>query len=156
LPADFHARDECLATLCDARPDIYNHNQETVERLSPVIRPSAKYRRSLDVLTKVKQRRPEMFTKSGLMLGLGETRQELATAMRDLRTAEVDILTVGQYLRPSPEHAPVARYVSPREFDDVAEEARGLGFKAVAAGPFVRSSYNAADVYEAIANQRGR
>jgi len=156
LPADFHARDECLATLCDARPDIYNHNQETVERLSPVIRPSAKYRRSLDVLTKVKQRRPEMFTKSGLMLGLGETRQELATAMRDLRTAEVDILTVGQYLRPSPEHAPVARYVSPREFDDVAEEARGLGFKAVAAGPFVRSSYNAADVYEAIAIQRGR
>lgn len=156
LPADFHARDECLATLCDAGPDIYNHNQETVERLSPVIRPSARYRRTLDVLRKVKHRCPQMFTKSGLMVGLGETRRELSTAMRDLRTADVDILTVGQYLRPSAEHVPVARYVPPEEFDLIAEEARGLGFKAVAAGPFVRSSYNAADVYQAISKRRGR
>ena len=156
LPADFHARDECLATLCDAGPDIYNHNQETVERLSPVIRPSARYRRTLEVLRKVKHRCPEMFTKSGLMVGLGETRQELTTAMRDLRTADVDILTVGQYLRPSARHAPVARYAAPQEFDAIAEEARGLGFKAVAAGPFVRSSYNAADVYQAIEKRRGR
>jgi len=156
LPADFHARDECLATLCDAEPDIYNHNQETVERLSPVIRPSARYGRTLDVLRMVKHRRPEMFTKSGLMVGLGETRGELSTAMRDLRSADVDILTVGQYLRPSAEHTPVARYVPPEEFDAIAEEARGLGFKAVAAGPFVRSSYNAADVYEAIEQRRGR
>ena len=156
LPADFHARDECLATLCDAGPDIYNHNQETVERLSPVIRPSARYHRTLDVLRKVKHRCPEMFTKSGLMVGLGETRQELTTAMRDLRTADVDILTVGQYLRPSAEHTPVSRYVPPEEFDTIAEEARGLGFKAVAAGPFVRSSYNAADVYQTIKKRRGR
>ena len=156
LPADFHARDEPLALLCDAGPDIYNHNQETVERLSPVIRPQANYRRSLDVLRKVRQRRPSMFTKSGLMVGLGETREELTDVMRDLRSVRVDILTVGQYLAPSPAHAPVARYVPPEEFDDIAAEARSLGFRSVAAGPFVRSSYNAADVYEAIDKHRER
>lgn len=156
LPADFHARDECLAILCDAKPDIYNHNQETVERLSLHIRPAARYHRTLDVLRKVKQRDPQMLTKSGLMVGLGETREELHQAMRDLRTASVDILTVGQYLRPSEKHAPVARYVPPDEFESIAEEARDLGFRAVAAGPFVRSSYNAADVYRAIDRQRGR
>ncbi len=156
LPADFHARDDCLATVCDARPDIYNHNQETVERLSPIIRPAARYARTLDVLRKVKQRLPDMFTKSGLMVGLGETRDELRQTMRDLRSADVDILTVGQYLRPSPQHAPVARYYPPSEFDEIAAEARAIGFRAVAAGPFVRSSYNAADVYEAISQRRGR
>jgi lipoic acid synthetase len=155
LPADFHARDEPLAILCDAGPDIYGHNQETVERLSPKIRPQAKYARSLDVLRKVKQLRPRMFVKSGLMVGLGETREELSRAMRDLRGAGADILTVGQYLRPSPAHAPVVRYVPPKEFDEIGAEARGLGFRSVAAGPFVRSSYNAADVYEAIERMAG-
>lgn len=156
LPADFHARDDCLATVCDASPDIYNHNQETVERLSPAIRPAARYRRTLDVLRKVKERLPDVFTKSGLMVGLGETREELHQTMVDLRTVDVDILTVGQYLRPSAKHAPVARYYPPEEFDEIAAEARALGFGAVASGPFVRSSYNAAEVYEAIDRRRGR
>lgn len=156
LPADFHARDELLAILCDANPDIYNHNQETVERLSPAIRPQAKYRRTLDVLRKVKDRLPEVYTKSGLMVGLGETRDELRQTMQDLRNVNVDILTVGQYLRPSEDHAPVARYLPPVEFDEIADEARAMGFLSVASGPFVRSSYNAADVYQAIHQRRGR
>lgn len=155
LPADFHARDELLDIVCEARPDIYNHNQETVERLSPSIRPAARYRRSLDVLRKVKQRLPGVFTKSGLMVGLGETRDEFSQAMRDLRDVDVDILTVGQYLRPSEKHVPVDRYVPPSEFDEIAAEARALGFKSVSCGPFVRSSYNADSVYEAIHARRG-
>lgn len=155
LPADFHARDALLATLCDARPDIYNHNQETVERLSPAIRPQAGYGRSLDVLRKVKRMLSGGFTKSGLMAGLGETREELAQAMRDLRGVGVDILTVGQYLRPSPRHAPVVRYLPPAEFEEIAAEARAMGFRSVAAAPFVRSSYNAREVFEAIETQRG-
>ena len=156
LPADFHARDELLAVLCDAGPDIYNHNQETVERLSPSIRPQARYGRSLEVLRKVKVRMPDVYTKSGLMVGLGETREELYRTMQDLREVGVDILTVGQYLRPTEDHAPVERYVPPAEFDEIAEEAREIGFLSVASGPFVRSSYNAADVYEAIHQRRGR
>ncbi|MBX3395021.1 MAG: lipoyl synthase [Phycisphaerae bacterium] len=156
LPADFHARDDCLQTVCNAGPDIYNHNQETVERLSPAIRPAARYRRTLDVLRKAKEILPHVFTKSGLMVGLGETRDELHQAMRDLRAVDVDILTVGQYLRPSVKHAPVIRYYPPDEFDEIAAEARDIGFKAVASGPFVRSSYNAAEVYEAINQRRGR
>lgn len=154
LPADFHARDELLDLLVDAEPDIYNHNQETVERLSPAIRPQARYARTLEVLRKVKARRPQMWTKSGLMVGLGETREELTTTMTDLRRVGVDILTVGQYLRPSKVHAPVARYYEPSEFDEIADQARTLGFASVASGPFVRSSYNAADVYESIKRQR--
>ncbi|OWY71119.1 lipoyl synthase [cyanobacterium TDX16] len=154
LPADFHARDELLDLLVDAEPDIYNHNQETVERLSPAIRPQARYARTLEVLRKVKARRPQMWTKSGLMVGLGETREELTTTMTDLRRVGVDILTVGQYLRPSKDHAPVARYYEPSEFDEIADQARALGFASVASGPFVRSSYNAADVYESIKRQR--
>ncbi|HWL93483.1 MAG TPA: lipoyl synthase [Phycisphaerae bacterium] len=156
LPADFHARDDCLRTVCDAQPDIYNHNQETVERLSPSIRPAARYGRTLDVLRKAKQMLPQVFTKSGLMVGLGETRDELNQTMQDLRDVDVDILTVGQYLRPSEKHAPVVRYYRPEEFDEIAVGARGMGFRAVASGPFVRSSYNAADVYDAIKERRGR
>lgn len=155
LPADFHARDACLQTLCETRPDIYNHNLETVERLTPHIRPAARYDRSLEVLRKAKRLLPDRFTKSGLMVGLGETRTELARAMYDLRAVGVDILTVGQYLRPTPGHTPVERYLPPEEFDAIAEEARSIGFRAVAAGPFVRSSYNAADVYDSIERLRG-
>ena len=154
LPADFHARDDSLATLCEAAPDIYGHNQETVERLSPKIRPQARYQRTLDVLRKIRTLRAGMFTKSGLMVGLGETREELTQTMLDLRAADVDILTVGQYLQPTPAHAPVARFVPPGEFDEIAAEARAMGFRSVAAGPFVRSSYNAADVYQAIDRRR--
>jgi len=155
LPADFHARDELLAMLCDAGPDIYNHNQETVERLSPAVRPQAGYQRTLEVLRKVKALLPKGFTKSGLMVGLGETREELGRTMRDLRDAGVDILTVGQYLQPTPKHAPVVRYLPPEEFEEIAAEGRAMGFSAVAAGPFVRSSYNAAEVYQAIHKRRG-
>lgn len=155
LPADFHARDELLAALCDSSPDIYGHNQETVARLSPSIRPQARYARTLSVLRKIKELSPRLFTKSGLMVGLGETRPELLEAMRDLASVGVDILTVGQYLRPTPRHVPVVRYVPPQEFEEIAEEARQIGFRSVAAGPFVRSSYNAAEVYDAVHRQRG-
>jgi lipoic acid synthetase len=155
LPADFHARTDCLETLCDAGPDIYNHNQETVERLSPRIRPQANYRRSLAVLETVRRLRPDLWTKSGLMVGLGETRAELRRTMRDLRGVGVSILTVGQYLRPSARHAAVERYWPPSEFDEIAAEARDMGFTSVASGPFVRSSYNAAEVYQAIDQRRG-
>ena len=98
----------------------------------------------------------DVYTKSGLMVGLGETREELFRTMQDLRSAGVDILTVGQYLRPTEDHAPVERYVPPAEFDEIADEAREIGFLSVASGPFVRSSYNAAEVYEAIQQRRGR
>src|SRR5205085_9301212 len=110
----------------------------------------AKYRRSLDVRRKVKDHRSGMYTKSGLMVGLGESREELRRTMRDIREVGVDILTVGQYLRPTEDHAPVVRFVPPPEFNEIGEEARALGFLSVAAGPFVRSSYNAAEVYQTI------
>lgn len=154
LPADFHARDELVGLLCEAGPDIYNHNQETTERLSPSVRPQANYRRSLEVLRKAKRHAPQKFTKSGLMVGLGETREELTRTIEDLRSVDVDILTVGQYLRPSEAHLPVRRFWPPEEFDEIAAEARDMGFRSVAAGPFVRSSYNAAEVYAAIHQQR--
>jgi len=155
LPADFHGRHELIQLLCDARPDIYNHNQETTERLSPRIRPAARYRRTLDVLRQVKAYKPHIFTKSGLMVGLGETREELKQTMQDLRDVGVDIITVGQYLQPTSSHAPVARYLPPEEFDEIGAEAKAMGFASVASGPFVRSSYNAADVYAAIEKRRG-
>ncbi|MCK6457387.1 MAG: lipoyl synthase [Phycisphaerae bacterium] len=154
LPADFHGREECVQALCDAGPDIYNHNIETVERLQRAVRPAARYERSLHVLRRAKQLRPGVFTKSGIMVGLGESRGELHRTLKDLRSVACDILTVGQYLQPTPAHAAVDRYVPPQEFDEIADEARGLGFRSVASGPFVRSSYNAADVYEAIAARR--
>lgn len=151
LPADFHARRECIAVLCEAGPDVYNHNLETVERLTPVVRPQAKYRRSLEVLRIVKHLSPAIVTKSGLMVGLGETRDEILATFADLRAAGCEMLTVGQYLQPSPSHAPVARYYPPEEFDALAEEARRMGFARVAAGPFVRSSYHAAEDFDAVA-----
>ncbi len=149
LPADFHARRDCIAVLVEAAPDVYNHNIETVERLTPVVRPQARYRRSLDVLRIVKELCPGMVTKSGLMVGLGETRDELSATLADLRAAGCDMLTVGQYLAPSPQHAPIVRFYTPAEFDDLAAEAKRLGFVRVAAGPFVRSSYHAAEDFDA-------
>jgi lipoic acid synthetase len=143
LPADFHARRELIAPLCEAGPDVYNHNIETVERLTPEVRPQAKYRRSLDVLRIVKELSPAMTTKSGLMVGLGETRGEISRTLSDLREAGCDMLTVGQYLAPTARHTPVVRYYPPDEFDAIAAEARRLGFAHAACGPFVRSSYHA-------------
>ncbi|MBI4718603.1 MAG: lipoyl synthase [Planctomycetes bacterium] len=149
LPADFHARRECIETLCDAEPELYNHNLEMVERLTPHFRPQGKYHRSLEVLRTVKQIAPRLITKSGVMVGLGETREELRRTFADLRDAGCDVLTIGQYLPPTLEaHAPVQRFYAPEEFNELAELARSLGFLSVAAGPFVRSSYNAADVFE--------
>lgn len=147
LPADFHARRDCIATVCEAGPDVFNHNLETVERLTPVVRPQARYRRSLEVLRIAKELSPVMPTKSGLMVGLGETTQELHQALRDLRSVGCDVVTLGQYLQPTPAHARVERFYAPAEFDELAEVAKTLGFPGVASGPFVRSSYNAAEVY---------
>jgi len=149
LPADFHARLDCVQTLCDARPELYNHNIEMVERLTPAIRPQGKYHRSLDVLRLVKDIAPALITKSGLMVGLGETTEELHRTFRDLRDVGCDVLTVGQYLQPTREgHAPVEKFYTPEEFEELGSYAESLGFLSVASGPFVRSSYNAADVFD--------
>lgn len=153
LPPDFHARQECISALCQARPDVYNHNIETVERLTPQVRSNADYRRSLRVLQMVKQIDASIKTKSGLMIGLGETNEEIERALNDLHGAGCQIVTIGQYLQPSKEHWPVARYYTPEEFGALAAEAESMGFKAVAAGPFVRSSYNAGEVFAATAGR---
>jgi lipoic acid synthetase len=143
-----------VATLCGARPDIYNHNIEVVERLTPAIRPQGQYRRSLEVLDMVKEIVPGMLTKSGLMIGLGETEDEILQTCRDLRDIGCDVLTIGQYLQPAPDCAPVARYYPPAEFGELARTARDMGFLSVASGPFVRSSYNAAEVFQQTRNVR--
>ncbi|MFQ5490941.1 MAG: lipoyl synthase [Phycisphaerae bacterium] len=156
LPADFHARPDCVASLCDAGPDIYNHNIETVERLTPVVRPQGRYRRSLQVLGLVKQINPDLLTKSGLMVGLGETEAEILQTFEDLRDVGCDVLTVGQYLQPSPQHAPVHTFYRPETFDRLADSARAMGFLSIAAGPFVRSSYNAAEVFEQTQKARSK
>ncbi len=154
LPADMHGRPELITILVEAGPEIFNHNLETVERLTPVVRRQARYQRSLDVLRLAGSMDANMITKSGIMLGLGETRAELVQAFADLRSADCDVLTMGQYLQPSADHAPVVRYYEPAEFDELADEARALGFRSVASGPFVRSSYNAAELFADIRKNR--
>ncbi len=145
LTPDFHSREECLRMIAEAAPEIFNHNLETVERLTPMVRSRAKYRLSLQVLRRMREIAPHIVTKSGIMLGLGETEEEIFQAMGDLREAGVQILTMGQYLRPSPEHLPVTAYIHPDTFQRYGEVARGKGFHHVASGPLVRSSYHAAD-----------
>jgi lipoyl synthase len=145
LTPDFHAKEDCLHIVAAARPHIFNHNLETVERLTPAVRSRAKYRLSLTVLRRVKEIGPDMVTKSGLMLGLGETESELFQAMEDLRAANVQVLTLGQYLRPSPQHLPVVEYIHPDAFKRYEKVAYEKGFEFVASGPLVRSSYHAAD-----------
>ena len=147
LTPDFHAEGDCLQVVLDAAPEIFNHNLETVERLTPLVRSRAKYRTSLEVLRRAKDIRPEVVTKSGLMLGLGETENELFEAMDDLRAAHVQVLTLGQYLRPTPQHLPVVAYIPPQTFDLYGEIARNKGFEYVASGPLVRSSYHASDFH---------
>ena len=144
LVPDFQNAAAALDLVLAAQPDIFNHNLETVERLQPAIRPQADYRRSLAVLRRAAQAGAR--TKSGLMLGLGETDGEIAAALRDLRAAGVALLTLGQYLAPSPAHHPVARFVPPAEFDRWRDEALALGFACVAAAPHVRSSYHAEEL----------
>ena len=145
LTPDFHGRDENLRTVIEANPHIFNHNLETVERLTPMVRSRAKYRLSLNVLARVKEIAPAMTTKSGIMLGLGEEETEIFQAMDDLRRAGVQVLTMGQYLRPSPQHLPVVEYIRPEVFEQYREIAYRKGFEYVASGPLVRSSYHAAD-----------
>jgi len=145
LVPDFNGKDTSLRRVISAQPDIFNHNLETVERLTPLVRSRAKYSLSLEFLSRVKQIDPAMRTKSGIMLGLGETENELFQSMDDLREAGVEILTLGQYLRPTPNHLPVVEYVHPDTFTLYGEIARKKGFTFVASGPLVRSSYHAAD-----------
>ena len=145
LVPDFNGKDDSLRTVLAAAPHIFNHNLETVERLTPVVRSRAKYKLSLEFLRRAKELRPESVTKSGLMLGLGETETEIFQAMDDLRDHAVEVLTMGQYLRPTPQHLPVVEYIRPEVFDLYGEIARKKGFTHVASGPLVRSSYHAAD-----------
>ncbi|MCE5203889.1 MAG: lipoyl synthase [Actinomycetia bacterium] len=146
LTSDFGGKMSSVDAVIEAGPDVFNHNLETVPRLYGAVRPGAEYTRSLAVLSRVKQRAPEMPTKSGLMLGLGETPGEVVEVMRDLRGVGCDMLTLGQYLRPSARHLPVAEFVTPEVFESLACEATSLGFSAVASAPFVRSSYHAAEM----------
>ena len=148
LTPDFLRKQGAIEAIVDARPDVYNHNLETVPRLYRAVRPGARYYHSLRLLDRVKERDPTLFTKSGLMVGLGEEKREIYQVMDDLRSAAVDFLTIGQYLRPTPRHHPVERYVPPAEFEDYARMARAKGFLMVSASPLTRSSYHAGDDFE--------
>jgi lipoic acid synthetase len=149
LTSDFGGDLSSVDTVSAAGPDVFNHNVETVPRLYDEVRPEADYARSLGVLARVRETREAMPTKSGLMLGLGETFDEVVDVLHDLRRVGVDIVTIGQYLRPSAAHLPVSRFVEPEEFDRYAGVAEKLGFAGVASAPFVRSSYHAAEVASA-------
>lgn len=148
LTPDFLGDRAAISRVIESQPDVFNHNTETVPRLYHRVRRNAKYQRTLDLLQQVKDEAPQIPTKSGLMLGLGETREELLDVFADLRRVGCDIITLGQYLQPTPDHLPVDRYVPPEEFDEIGDECRKLGFRMVASGPFVRSSYHAGEMTE--------
>jgi len=153
LVPDFHAQEWSIQIVLDAGPDIYNHNMETVERLTPLVRSRAKYRTSLQVLRRTKElssRSGGVVTKSGVMLGLGERETELFQTMDDLREVGCEVLTMGQYLRPTPKHLPVVEYITPEQFNYYGEIARRKGFLHVASGPLVRSSYHAANFHPVV------
>ena len=154
LTPDFGGSVEQLRTVLDAGPDIFSHNVETVPRLYSTVRPQAVYSRSVEVLRAAKEIAPGIYTKSGLMAGFGETEEEVVSVMRDLRGAGCDLLTIGQYLRPTKENIEVAEYVTPEVFEKYAEAARAMGFLSVASAPFVRSSYNAEEFMGSI-NREG-
>jgi lipoyl synthase len=145
LTPDFRGEVRCIETVLAANPVCFNHNLETVSRLQGPVRRGAKYERSLFVLETVKQLRPDIATKSGLMLGLGETETEIIEAMTDLRAVGCDRLTLGQYMRPSLEHLPVSKYWHPDEFEHLGQIAKSMGFSQVRSGPLVRSSYHAGE-----------
>lgn len=148
LVPDFLDRDAAIDCVLSANPHIFNHNLETVRRLTPNVRSRATYDRSLSVLAKVKQKRGDaIYTKSGLMLGLGETEEELLTALRDLRASACDMLTLGQYLQPTPQHLPVTEFITPAKFEYYKCVAEEMGFRHVASGPLVRSSYHADEAF---------
>lgn len=145
LTPDFKGKMGAVDVVAQARPDVFNHNLETVPRLYPTIRPGARYFTSLRLLERVKEVDPSIFTKSGLMVGFSETREEIGQVMDDLRAADVDFLTVGQYLQPTPKHAPVERFWTPEDFAELERMARAKGFLMVSASPLTRSSYHAGD-----------
>ena len=148
LTPDFLRKEGAIATVVEAKPDVFNHNLETVPRLYTEVRPGARYFTSLRLLDEVKQRDPSMFTKSGLMVGLGESKDEVLQVMDDLRAADVDFLTIGQYLQPTPKHHVIDRFVTPEEFEQYKTMAYGKGFLMVSASPLTRSSYHAGDDFQ--------
>ncbi len=154
LTPDFMKKPGAIEHVARARPDVFNHNLETVPRLYPSIRPGARYFTSLALLKRVKEVDPALFTKSGLMVGLGETKEEIGQVMDDLRAADVDFLTIGQYLQPTPKHAAVDRFVTPDEFEGYASLARGKGFLLVASSALTRSSYHAGDDFMKLKDAR--
>ena len=154
LTPDFKGKKWCIKNVTDAKPDIYNHNIETVERLHTVVRPQAKYERTMGVLKTVKELDPEIHTKSGIMLGLGETREEVVRTLQDLRDIGVDAVTIGQYLRPTMKHLPVHSFIHPDEFREYEKIGQDMGFAFVASGPFIRSSYNAIEFSKKIMADR--
>ncbi len=146
LTPDFGGNAAAISRVIASKPDVFNHNTETVPRLYHRVRRNAEYQRTLDLLAQVKREAPDIPTKSGLMLGLGETREELLQVCADLRAVGCDMLTLGQYLQPTLQHLPVERYVPPEEFDEIGDLVRKMGFSMVASGPFVRSSYHAGEM----------
>jgi lipoic acid synthetase len=156
LTPDFCGQEQAIDTVIAAGPDVYNHNVETVARLYDLVRPQAEYSRSLGLLRHVKEKAPGIYTKSGLMLGLGEEFSEVTAVLRDLRAAGCDCLTIGQYLQPSPNHLPVNRFITPEEFTAYKEIAIQTGFVHVESGPFVRSSYRAHELWNTAASRSDR
>ena len=152
LIPDFKGDLASLNTVLEEGPDVLNHNIETISRLYQEVRPQADYRRSLHLLKKAKERNPRTVTKSGCMLGLGETKREIFSLLQDLSEVKCDLLTIGQYLQPRPDRLPVARYIPPEEFEEYKKLGEEMGFKSVASGPFVRSSFRAAQMFENTAN----
>jgi lipoic acid synthetase len=148
LIPDFRGRTSSLLQVLAASPDILNHNMETIQRLYPDVRPQADYGRSLLLLRQSKEETPRLATKSGFMLGLGEEKEEVLPLLEDLRSVECDFVTIGQYLQPRPDRLPVKRYVPPGEFEEYKRIGEAMGFKGIAAGPFVRSSYHASQLFE--------
>lgn len=155
LTSDFLGNRAAISRVIQARPDVFNHNTETVPRLYTRVRRNADYQRTLDLLAQVKQEAPDIPTKSGLMLGLGETLDEVLEVAADLRGVGVDMLTIGQYLQPSPTQLPVEKFWTPEEFDAIGAECRQLGFSMVASGPFVRSSYHAGEMADEVHASQG-
>lgn len=154
LTPDFLRKEGALEIVVAASPDVFNHNLETVPRLYPTVRPGARYFHSLNLLKRVKELNPQIFTKSGLMVGLGEDKREIYQVMDDMRTATIDFLTIGQYLQPTPGHHPLIRYVPPEEFAEYEKMARGKGFLMVSASPLTRSSYHAGADFEKLKQAR--
>ena len=154
LTPDFKGKRHLVEVVCRAHPEIYNHNIETIERLHTIVRPQAKYERTLKVLQMVKEIDPSIYTKSGIMLGLGETKDEVVKTLGDLRAVGVDAVTIGQYLRPTMRHLPVSEYIHPDQFKEYEAIGEELGFAFVASGPFIRSSYNAIEFSKKVMAER--